>query len=80
MQKNYIKEETIERMRLDEEVLMDFFREYLSVSVSADLCFLHFVKDISILTRYFPFIGGIYFYFSLLRLFHSGFMNLATES
>ncbi|KAB2608248.1 exocyst complex component SEC6 [Pyrus ussuriensis x Pyrus communis] len=31
-QKNYIKEETIERMRLDEEVLMDFFREYLSVS------------------------------------------------
>ncbi|XVF14763.1 hypothetical protein REPUB_Repub09cG0089800 [Reevesia pubescens] len=32
MQKNYIKEETIERMRLDEEVLMDFFREYISVS------------------------------------------------
>ena len=31
------KEETIERMRLDEEVLMDFFREYISVSVS-----LHF--------------------------------------
>lgn len=31
-QKNYIKEETIERMRLDEEVLMDFFREYISVS------------------------------------------------
>ncbi|KAJ8420287.1 hypothetical protein Cgig2_016818 [Carnegiea gigantea] len=28
----YIKEETIERMRLDEEVLMDFFREYTSVS------------------------------------------------
>jgi exocyst complex component 3 len=25
-QKNYIKEETVERMRLDEEVLMDFFR------------------------------------------------------
>ncbi|CAN1324147.1 Exocyst complex component SEC6 [Linum perenne] len=33
-QKNYIKEETIERMRLDEEVIMDFFREYVSVSVS----------------------------------------------
>ncbi|GAA0140013.1 membrane traffic protein [Lithospermum erythrorhizon] len=32
MQKNYIKEETIERMRLDEEVIMDFFREYISVS------------------------------------------------
>lgn len=31
-QKNYIKEETIERMRLDEEVLMDFFREYISVA------------------------------------------------
>ncbi|XP_075666131.1 exocyst complex component SEC6-like isoform X1 [Castanea sativa] len=32
IQRNYIKEETIERMRLDEEVLMDFFREYLTVS------------------------------------------------
>ena len=32
-QKNYIKEETIERMRLDEEVLIDLFREYISVSV-----------------------------------------------
>ncbi|KAL2930828.1 Exocyst complex component SEC6 [Bienertia sinuspersici] len=32
LQKNHIKEETIERMRLDEEVLMDFFREYISVS------------------------------------------------
>ncbi|KAK4390175.1 Exocyst complex component SEC6 [Sesamum angolense] len=32
LQKNYIQEETIERMKLDEEVLMDFFREYLSVS------------------------------------------------
>ncbi|XP_042416077.1 exocyst complex component SEC6-like [Zingiber officinale] len=31
-QKNYIREETIERMRLDEEVLMDFFREYLSLT------------------------------------------------
>uniref|UniRef100_A0A6N2KB11 Uncharacterized protein n=1 Tax=Salix viminalis TaxID=40686 RepID=A0A6N2KB11_SALVM len=31
-QKNYIKEETIERMRLDEEVIMDFFREYISVA------------------------------------------------
>ncbi|KAK6940100.1 Exocyst complex component EXOC3/Sec6 [Dillenia turbinata] len=31
-QKNYIKEETIERMRLDEEVVMDFFREYISVT------------------------------------------------
>jgi len=34
LQKNYIKEETIERMRLDEEVIMDFFREHISVSVS----------------------------------------------
>ncbi|KAL6970866.1 SNARE-binding exocyst subunit S6 [Sarracenia purpurea var. burkii] len=32
LQKNYVKEETIERMRLDEEVIMDFFREYISVS------------------------------------------------
>nr|GEZ88524.1 exocyst complex component SEC6 [Tanacetum cinerariifolium] len=32
-QKNYIKEETIERMRLDEEVLTDFFREYISVNI-----------------------------------------------
>uniref|UniRef100_A0A804PML2 Exocyst complex component Sec6 n=1 Tax=Zea mays TaxID=4577 RepID=A0A804PML2_MAIZE len=31
-QKNYIKEETIERMRLDEEVLMDFFREHINVT------------------------------------------------
>ncbi|XP_042517884.1 exocyst complex component SEC6 [Macadamia integrifolia] len=29
-QKSYIKEETIERMRLDEEVIMDFFREYIN--------------------------------------------------
>lgn len=34
LQKSYIKEETIERMKLDEEVLIDFFREYISVSVS----------------------------------------------
>jgi exocyst complex component 3 len=33
-QKNYIKEEMVERMRLDEEVLMDFFREYTNVTVS----------------------------------------------
>ncbi|KAK4601561.1 hypothetical protein RGQ29_010924 [Quercus rubra] len=32
IQRGYIKEETIERMRLDEEVLMDFFREYITVS------------------------------------------------
>ncbi|RLN08636.1 exocyst complex component SEC6 isoform X2 [Panicum miliaceum] len=31
-QKSYIKEETIERMRLDEEVLMDFFREHINVT------------------------------------------------
>ncbi|XP_062222006.1 exocyst complex component SEC6-like isoform X1 [Phragmites australis] len=31
-QKNYIKEETIERMRLDEEMLMDFFREHINVT------------------------------------------------
>ncbi|KAL8523586.1 hypothetical protein ACS0TY_013532 [Phlomoides rotata] len=34
IQKSYIKEETIERMKLDEEVLIDFFREYISISVS----------------------------------------------
>ncbi|KAL3639283.1 SNARE-binding exocyst subunit S6 [Castilleja foliolosa] len=32
VQKNYIREDTVERMKLDEEVLMDFFREYISVS------------------------------------------------
>ncbi|CAH9125608.1 unnamed protein product [Cuscuta epithymum] len=32
MQKNYIKEETIERMRLDEKVLMAFFQKYIIVS------------------------------------------------
>ncbi|KAL1540546.1 SNARE-binding exocyst subunit S6 [Salvia divinorum] len=32
VQKIYIKEDTIERMKLDEEVLMDFFREYISIS------------------------------------------------
>ncbi|KAF3329233.1 exocyst complex component SEC6 isoform X1 [Carex littledalei] len=31
-QKNYIREETIDRMRLDEEVLMDFFREHINVT------------------------------------------------
>ncbi|KAK1305059.1 hypothetical protein QJS10_CPB11g00117 [Acorus calamus] len=31
-QRNYIKEETIDRMRLDEEVLMDFFREYINIT------------------------------------------------
>nr|XP_010939564.1 exocyst complex component SEC6 isoform X2 [Elaeis guineensis] len=31
-QKNYIREETIERMRLDEEVIMDFFRESINVT------------------------------------------------
>uniref|UniRef100_A0A0D9VL24 Uncharacterized protein n=1 Tax=Leersia perrieri TaxID=77586 RepID=A0A0D9VL24_9ORYZ len=31
-QKNHIKEDTIERMRLDEEVLMDFFREHINVT------------------------------------------------
>lgn len=31
-QKKHINEETIERMRLDEQVLMDFFREYISIS------------------------------------------------
>lgn len=34
LQKNYIREETVERMRLDEEVIMDFFREYIGVTVS----------------------------------------------
>ncbi|KAK0572163.1 hypothetical protein LWI29_027090 [Acer saccharum] len=31
-QKNYIKEDTIERMRLDEEVILDFFREYITAN------------------------------------------------
>ncbi|KAK1273594.1 hypothetical protein QJS04_geneDACA012155 [Acorus gramineus] len=31
-QRNYIKEETIERMRQDEEALMDFFREYINIT------------------------------------------------
>ncbi|GFQ07599.1 exocyst complex component sec6 [Phtheirospermum japonicum] len=31
VQKNYIKEETIERMKRDEEVFMDFFREYIDI-------------------------------------------------
>ncbi|KAJ6832781.1 exocyst complex component SEC6 isoform X1 [Iris pallida] len=32
MLRTYIKEETIERMRLDEDVLADFFREYINVT------------------------------------------------
>ncbi|CAH9128310.1 unnamed protein product [Cuscuta epithymum] len=32
MQKDYIKEETIERMRLDEEILLDFFQNDISAS------------------------------------------------
>ncbi|XP_073010265.1 exocyst complex component SEC6 [Typha latifolia] len=32
IQRNYIREETIERMRLDEEVLMDFFSEFINVT------------------------------------------------
>ncbi|EPS57702.1 hypothetical protein M569_17115, partial [Genlisea aurea] len=32
VQKNFIKEETIERMKLDEEVILDFFRSSISVS------------------------------------------------
>ncbi|KAM0936842.1 putative exocyst complex component EXOC3/Sec6 [Dioscorea sansibarensis] len=31
-QRNYMKEETIERMRLDEEVLLEFFRDYITVT------------------------------------------------
>eukprot|EP00252_Welwitschia_mirabilis_P022004 TRINITY_DN5816_c0_g1_i1.p1 TRINITY_DN5816_c0_g1~~TRINITY_DN5816_c0_g1_i1.p1 ORF type:complete len:754 (+),score=182.77 TRINITY_DN5816_c0_g1_i1:281-2542(+) len=31
-QKSYIKEETLERMRMDEEVFLDFFRDYLNLS------------------------------------------------
>ncbi|KAL2938637.1 Exocyst complex component SEC6 [Bienertia sinuspersici] len=31
-QKTHIREETIERMRLDEEILMDFFTESISIS------------------------------------------------
>ncbi|KAL1292610.1 hypothetical protein HN51_053182 [Arachis hypogaea] len=31
-QKNYIKEETIERMKLDEEVIMDYFKTEINVS------------------------------------------------
>ena len=32
--KNYIKKDTVQRMRLDEEVFVDFFREYTNVTVS----------------------------------------------
>ncbi|KAL3701708.1 hypothetical protein R1sor_019730 [Riccia sorocarpa] len=31
MQKNYIKEETLERLKMDEEVLSDFFKEIINV-------------------------------------------------
>ncbi|KAJ3695596.1 hypothetical protein LUZ60_000973 [Juncus effusus] len=31
-QKNYIREETIDRMRLDEDVLMDFFSQYINIT------------------------------------------------
>jgi len=31
-QKNYIKEKTLERMRVDEEVFLDFFRDYIDLS------------------------------------------------
>ncbi|KAL2649958.1 hypothetical protein R1flu_018086 [Riccia fluitans] len=32
MQKNYIKEETLERLKMDEEVLSDFFKEIINVA------------------------------------------------
>jgi hypothetical protein len=35
-QKNYIKEETLERLKVDEEVLGEFFRDVLNPAV----CFL----------------------------------------
>lgn len=31
-QRSYIREETLERMRIDEELLLDFFREYITLS------------------------------------------------
>jgi hypothetical protein len=34
LQKNYIKEGTIKMMRLDEEILMNFFREHANVTVN----------------------------------------------
>lgn len=34
LQKNYIKEDTVERMKLDEEVIMEFFEEYMTNTVS----------------------------------------------
>ncbi|KAI3717982.1 hypothetical protein L1987_69948 [Smallanthus sonchifolius] len=47
-QKNYIKEETIERMRLDEEVLMDFFKEHTGVNkVENKLRILSDLRDLA---------------------------------
>ncbi|KAK1435514.1 hypothetical protein QVD17_01279 [Tagetes erecta] len=47
-QKNYIKEETIERMRLDEEVIMDFFREHIAVNrVENKLRILSDLRDLA---------------------------------
>jgi len=34
IQKKYIKEKTLEMMHVDEEVFLDFFRDYIGLSVS----------------------------------------------
>ncbi|KAK9072166.1 hypothetical protein SSX86_008598 [Deinandra increscens subsp. villosa] len=48
-QKNYIKVETIERMRLDEEVLMNFFRKFTSVhNVENRLQILTDLRDLAL--------------------------------
>ncbi|KAL5992217.1 SNARE-binding exocyst subunit S6 [Asimina triloba] len=49
-QRNYIKEETIERMKLDEEVLSDFFREYINSSLFMEE---EFVDDLVVMEEEF---------------------------
>lgn len=39
MQKQYIKEETLKRLEVDEEVLGEFFREIITPAVSADVLY-----------------------------------------
>lgn len=80
MQKNYIKEETIERMRLDEEVLMDFFREYLSVSVSSDPYVYTFSIYCNPVSFVYEIVISIYWSRLFLMLSHPNFLKLAAES
>jgi hypothetical protein len=40
-QKNYIKEETLERLKVDEEVLGEFFRDVLNPAVCFSFTFIY---------------------------------------